>query len=66
MYYKNDPRKNSSGYSDMTPYKALENIDSEKRFKTLLALIFRLCERYGFHLEERIVLKDKKTGKVWR
>ena len=66
MYYKNDPKKNFSGYTDLTAYKALENIESEKRFKKLLQKIFQLCESYGFHLEERVVLKDKKTGKIWR
>ena len=66
MYYKKDPRKNASGYSDLTAYEAIENLDREKRLKKLLAEIFRLCDKSGFHLECRIVLKDKKTGKIWR
>jgi hypothetical protein len=57
---------NASGCKDMTAYEAIENIESEDRFKRLLAGIFRLCELSGFHLEGRIVVKDKKTGKVWR
>ena len=57
---------NASGCKDLTAYEALENIDSEERFKKLLAQIFRLCERNGFHLEGRIVVRDTKTGKMWR
>jgi hypothetical protein len=61
-----NPKLNASGCKDLTAYKAIENVESERRFKRLLAQIFRLCSLYGFHLEERIVLKDKKTGKVWK
>lgn len=57
---------NASGCKDLTAYKAIENVESERRFKKLLAQIFRLCEKAGFHVEGRIVLRDKKTGKIWR
>lgn len=57
---------NASGCKDLTAYEAIENIESEKRFKKCLAKIFRICEIYGFHLEGRVVLRDKKTGKIWR
>ena len=29
-------------------------------------LIFELCDLMGFKVESRIVLRDKKTGKIWR
>lgn len=61
----NDFRKNASGYSDPTAYKAITSADAE-RFHKLLNTIFTICELSGFHLEERIVLKDTQTGKVWR
>ena len=57
---------NASGCKDLTAYEAIENIESEKRFKKLLAQIFRSCEKYDFHLEGHIVVRDKKTGKIWR
>lgn len=62
-----DIRKNASGYSDPTAYQAIKNIENEDdKFHKLLDTIFNICELSGFHLEERIVLKDKNTGKVYR
>lgn len=62
-----DIRKNASGYSDPTAYQAIKNIEGEDdKFHKLLETIFNLCELSGFHLEERVVLKDKNTGKVYR
>ena len=67
-----DKRKyNSSGYKDMTAFYAIENVSreekaDERRVKELLKQIFRDTEKAGFHLENRLILKDKKTGKIWR
>lgn len=66
-----DLRKNGDGYYDPTPYETIKNINqseftAEKRIKGLMKVIFSACELAGFHLEERLVLKDKKTGKIWR
>lgn len=36
------------------------------RFHELLDAIFDICEQLDFHLEGRIVVKDKRTGKIWR
>lgn len=69
---KKDPRRNASGYMDMTAYQAIRNIehqeaaDAEARYKKLLSTIFYICDLAGFHIEGRITIKDKKTGKVWR
>ena len=50
-----------------TAYEAIKNLDADdERFHKLLNTIFTICELSGFHLEERIVLKDLQTGKVWR
>ena len=62
-------RRNGEGYLDPTAYQALKNIDNDssfKRFRALLEIIFRLCALAGFHLEDRIVVRDIKTGKIWR
>ena len=65
MGVKNDYRKNAEGYSDAC--EALRNIErEEERFHKLLDTIFTLCELSDFHVEERIVIKDKRTGRIWR
>ena len=63
-------RRNDEHYMDSTAYQAMKNIEEDRRnevrYKKLLGCIFRICELAGFHVEERIVLKDLRTGKVWR
>lgn len=57
-------KKNSEGYIDPTAYGAIKNVDvstDDGRFHKLLDVIFQICEISGFHLEERIVLKDLKS-----
>ncbi|MBM6667524.1 hypothetical protein H6A64_06680 [Lacrimispora saccharolytica] len=70
MYQGNDPRRNASGYVDNTAYQAIRSADreaeAEERFKKLLTMIFNLCDLAGFHIENRLEIRDKKTGKVWR
>lgn len=76
MDEKNNLRNNGSGYSDPTAYQAIKQIEEDKkqkkgikdseRFRRLLDVIFNVCELSGFHLESRIVVKDKKSGKIWR
>lgn len=57
--------------------REVENIMKEKyvkknkdedqvRLDHLMAVIFKICEIAGFHLENRIVLKDVKTGKIYK
>ena len=61
-----DIHKNAEGYSDPTAYQVLKREQEEERFKRLMATIFYICENAGFHIEERIVIKDKRTGRIWR
>jgi hypothetical protein len=67
---KKDPRRNASGCWDLTAYEAIRNVDreadAERRYKKLLSTIFYICDLAGFHIEGRITIRDKKTGKVWR
>lgn len=68
-YY--DIRKNAEGYSDQTAYKAIKNIEKDHdsdldRFHKLLYAIRDICELADFGIEERVVLRDKRTGKIWR
>lgn len=70
MNSRKDPRYNASGCKDLTAFEAIRNADreaeAEERFNKLLTTIFSICELAGFHIEERIVIRDKKTGKIWR
>ena len=60
-------RKNSEGYSDPTAYQAIKNLNDEKdRFDKFIHTLFSFCELSGYHIEERIVVKDLKTGRIWR
>lgn len=61
-----DPRRNESGYIDPTAYEAIRNVEAAERFHKLMGCILRVCELAGFSVEERIVLKDKSTGRIWR
>lgn len=46
--------------------KKEERNNEEARYKRLIATIFYICENAGFHIENRIELRDRKTGKIWR
>lgn len=67
-----DIKYNKSGYYDPTAYEAIKNVErnendlDERRLNTLLKLIFGICDLSGFRIEERIVLRDLKTGKIYR
>lgn len=60
-----NPKFNASGCKDETAYQAIKNIDAEKRYKRLLETIFYISNLAGFHVNS-VVLKDNRTGKIWR
>lgn len=62
---------NGSHYVDRTAHDAIKNIENqeayaEMRYKTFLKTIFNICKLSGFYIENRLELKDLKTGKTWR
>lgn len=70
---KDNPITNQEGYMDLTRHDAVENIEKEERERReagrvtkLVHTIFYICNIAGFDVAERIVLKDKRTGRVWR
>jgi hypothetical protein len=65
--HMDDLKKNAEGYSDYTAYLAIKNLEKdEDRIKKLLGTIFYVCGLAGYKVQGRIVLIDKKSGKVWR
>ena len=65
--YIDDITRNKDGYTDPHAYKVFKKEQlEEERFKRLMATIFYICENAGFHIEERMVIKDLRTGRIWR
>lgn len=66
MSHKN-PKKNFEGYDDPSAYEAICKVEKEtERFNRLFHMIRDLCDLAGFRILNRIVLEDKRTGKIWR
>lgn len=60
-------KRNGEGYPDPTAYVVLKKEDEEyERFHKLLNTIFYVCEMAEFHIEERIVIKDLRSGRIWK
>lgn len=62
---------NESHYVDRTAHDAIRNIEeqeayAEMRHKTFMKAIFSICKLSGFYIENRLEVKDLKTGKTWR
>lgn len=65
---KNDPKRNEHGYPDPTAYEAIKKMtdDEDERFHKLLYSIRNICDLAGYDLGERIILVDRRNGRVWR
>lgn len=62
-----DVNRNASGCYDPVAGSAITKVDMEReKFMKLLDTIFTICEYANFHVEGRIRLRDKKTGKLWK
>lgn len=54
-------------FYDSDTWLNMSNEDKEKiRLQRLIKTLFYICDLAGFHIEERIVLRDKYSGNVWR
>ena len=68
MYNEKDERRNASGCFDPTAYRAINNVykqQEQERFHKFLGCLYRVGELSDFYIES-IVVKDKRTGKVWK
>ena len=67
MSNEKDLKRNASGCLDMTAYEAIKHIEEEtERFNKVLHILKSICDIAGFSIENRIILKDNRTGKIWR
>ena len=63
---KENLRKNGSGCNDYVAYKAIKKADSDRnKISWLIDTFYRIANYAGFSIEERIVLRDKKSGKIY-
>lgn len=70
------PLKNEKGYADPTPGSAMANLRKEEiekqnakdaaRMEKALKRAKFILDDAGFEVVERIVLKNKRTGKIYR
>ena len=54
-------------FYDSDTWANMSNDEREEiRLKRLIKTLFYICDLAGFHIDERIVLRDKYSGNVWR
>lgn len=68
--------KNADGYNDPTVDRVFSNVlkktmseqdaKSLSRIKHLMSIVRFAANEFGFDIEERVILRDKQTGKIWR
>lgn len=71
-----NPRKNDSGCLDLTAYEAIKNVDKESKNKgkdkrndevyTAIKLVKNMLRKFDLIVVNRIEIKDKRTGKIYR
>ena len=63
--------KNSEGYTDMTAQLVLNSMvpdkeeEDSRRMRYLIKGVKALAESFGFEVEGRIMLRNKRTGKIY-
>jgi hypothetical protein len=63
--------RSGSFIRDFTASKAIEKVSmaeeaESERYYDLLDQIDELCDKAGFEIADKIILRDLKTGKVWK
>ena len=76
MANNKDPRRNESGCMDLTAYEAIKKVDkgSKKHSKNerneevyeAIRLVKNMLRKFDLIVINRIEIKDKRTGKIYR
>ena len=71
MGNRNSPRCNSEGYSDPTAYAALRpmmqaDTELENKVSFLIKVLRFIIAESGFDLMNRVELRDKKSGRIFK
>jgi hypothetical protein len=66
-----NPKYNSEGYYDPTAYAGLRSVIQEENalerdVNTLVKVLKYIISKSGFELVNRIEIKDKKSGRVFK
>ena len=66
-----NPRKNNEGYNDPTAYEGLKPVIYEenaicKDVSALISVLRFIISKSGYELINRIEIKDKKTGRIFK
>ena len=63
----NELLRNGSGYVDHTAYDAIMSIEEEEiAKKRLIKTIRYICDLAGFDINSRIILENRKSGRIWK
>lgn len=76
MANNKDPRRNESGCMDLTAYEAIKKVDREGKDRgkherneevfTAIKLVKNMLRKFDLIVINRIEIKDKRTGKIYR
>lgn len=71
MSTKNNPYYNKEGFADPTAYNALNRVAQEEaalksKVNFLIKVLKFIADGAGFDVINRIELKDRKTGKLFK
>lgn len=59
--------RNGSGYVDHTAYDAIMTLEEEEAAKKrLIKTIKYICDLAGFDINSRIILENRRSGRVWK
>lgn len=66
--HRDDIKKNGSKIYDPTAWKAIQKVEQEaqEKYDRTMEKIEEICEKAGYEIIDQIVLREKKSGRVWR
>ena len=66
--HRDDIKKNGSKIYDPTAWKAISQVDKEaqEKYDAVMDKIEAICDKAGYEIIDQIVLREKKSGRVWR
>lgn len=63
---KENLHRNGSGCNDYVAYKAIKKADADRdKLNWLIDTLHKISNYAGFSIEERIVFRDKRSGKIY-